>query len=120
MHNHIVYNYIYVFKLCMDIVYNSAYVDHPKCSVFRFKDASVSAVSDIHLATDDSHILVVGAQGFSLYEYVHGTQKQMGNMALKLVYHSIVYCNKCVQDYLCTAQHPACSHAVTCTTVESL
>ena len=82
---------------------NSAYVDHPKCSVFRFKDASVSAVSDIHLATDDSHMLVVGAQGFSLYEYAHSIQKQLGNMALKLVHHSIVYCNECVQVFVCSS-----------------
>ena len=82
---------------------NSAYVDHPKCSVFRFKDACVSAVSDIHLATDDSHMLVVGAQGFSLYEYAHSIQKQLGNMALKLVHHSIVYCNECVQVFVCSS-----------------
>ena len=98
---------------------NSAYVDHPKCSVFRFKDASVSAVSDIHLATDDSHMLVVGAQGFSLYEYVHGIQKQMGNMALKLV---IIQLCTVMSVYKCfsTAQHSARSHAVTCATVEPL
>ena len=57
----------------------------PNYSVYRCKDASVSAISDIHLSADDSHMLVVGAQGFSLYEHTCDVQKQMGNMALKFV-----------------------------------
>ena len=51
----------------------------------------MSAVSDIYLATDDSHMLVVGAHGFSLYEHTRDIQKQMGNLALKLAIISIVH-----------------------------
>ena len=56
-------------------------------SVYWCKDASVSAISDIHLSADDSHMLVVGTWGFSLYEHTRDVQIQMGKHGSQISYH---------------------------------
>ena len=63
---HTICTYICTYVLCEQDAF-CPYIIFTR-SVVKLQDGSVSDISDIHLLSDDSHVLVVGNRGFSLYQ----------------------------------------------------